>query len=204
VTTPVGEVIQPVLRERQSRDGRWWNQMDACFVGDSVVDMSWFTGCEAEFVRESPRMAGGGWGGHSVYRLSPPAVRVREDRALAELPLAIEFRVSIGGIEANLTFHARSQYRAQQIGGSWRIARVTSIYERDTLIPSVPGTRLDINPQELVSYRPSCRCLAWCLSRRGIELRYDLLGDDQPGAVARQYEAEAAWLAESGRAAATR
>jgi hypothetical protein len=152
VTTPVEEVIQLVLRERRSRDRGWWDQMAACFAGDSVVDMSWFTGSGAEFVRESRRMSGGGWGGHSAHRLSPPAVRVRGDRALAELPLAIEFRVSIGGIEADLTSHARSQYRAQQTGGSWRIARITSIYERDTLIPSVPGTRLDIDPQERDAY----------------------------------------------------
>jgi len=116
--------------------------MADCFTADSTVDMSWFTGSGPEFVRESKRMSDGGWGGHSVHRLSPPAIRVRGNRALAELPLAIEFRVSVGGIEADLTSYARSQYRAQLLGGSWRIVRITSIYERDTLVPSVPGSRL--------------------------------------------------------------
>ena len=156
--------------------------------------MSWFTGSGADFVRKSRRMSEGGWGGHSVHRLSPPAIRVQGDRALAELPLAIEFRITIGGVEADLTSYCRLQYRAQRTDETWRIARITSIYERDTLIPSVPGTRLDVDPQELAGYRPSYRCLAWYQSRLGFHVRSDLLGDDQPEAVARQYEAEATWL----------
>ena len=111
-----------------------------------------------------------------------------------ELPLAIEFRVPVAGIEADLTSYARSQYRAQLLGGFWRIVAITSIYKRDALVPSVPGTRLDIDAQELTGYRPSYRCLAWFLSRRGLPPRPDLLGDDQPEAVTRQYEAEATWL----------
>lgn len=197
MAAPTEEVTQLVLRERQSRDRGWWDRMADCFTQDSTVDMSWFTGSGAEFVCESSRMSGGGWGGRSVHRLSPPAVRVRGDRALAELPLAIEFRIDVEGVEADLISYARSQYRARRIDGTWRIARITSIYERDTLASSVPGTRLDVDPRELGGYRPSYRCLAWYQGRLGIGLRSDLLGDDRPEDVARQYEAEADWLAGS-------
>jgi SnoaL-like protein len=195
-TQVLEEVPQLVLRERQCRDRGWWEEMADCFAADSVVDMSWFTGSGPEFVRESKRMADGGWGGHSVHRLSPPEVRVEGDRALAELPLAIEFRIGIGGTEADLTSYARSQYRAQRAGGRWRIARITSIYERDTLLPTVPGTRLEVDPAEFAGYRPSYRCLGWYLGQRGLRLRPDLLGDDQPEAIARQYQADTAWLYE--------
>ena len=197
MSTLVDDITQLVLRERQSRDRGWWDQMADCFAEDSVVDMSWFTGSGAEFVHESRRMSGSGWGGHSVHRLSPPAIRVEGHRALAELPLAIEFRITIDGIEADLASYCRSQYRAQRTNGSWRIARITSIYERDTLIPSLPGTRLVIDQQELTTYRPSYGFLAWYQRRLGFHLRADLLGDDQPEAVAHQYEAEATWLVES-------
>lgn len=198
MSTPADEVTQLVLRERQSRDRGWYDRMADCFADDSVVAMSWFDGSGAEFVRESRCMAEGGWGGRSGHRLSPPAIRVQGDRALAELPLAIEFRITVDGVEADLISYCRSQYRARRIDGSWGIARITSIYERDTLTPSVPGTQLDIDPQEFADYRSSYRCLAWYQGRLGIDLRSDLLGDDRPEAVARQYEAEAAWLAESG------
>lgn len=191
------EVTQLLLRERQCRDRGWWEQMADCFAPDSTVNMSWFNGTGAEFVKESRRMSSGGWGGQSVHRLSPPAVRAAGDRALAELPLVIEFRITIDGVEADLASYARSQYRAVRADGSWRIAGITSIYERDTLGPAVPGTHLDIDPKELAAYRPSYRYLAWYQSRLGFQLRSDLLGDDQPEPVARQYQAEAAWLAAS-------
>jgi SnoaL-like domain len=188
-------VTQLVLRERESRDRGWWDDMADCFSADSVVDMSWFTGPGAEFVARSREMSAGGWGGLSVHRLSPPAVRVRGDRALAELPIVIEFRIEADGVEADLLSCARSQYRAQRTDGVWRIARITSVYEKDTLTPSVPGTQLSIDPAEFTVFRPSYRCLAWRESRLGRPLRSDLLGDDQPEPVARQYETEVAWLA---------
>jgi hypothetical protein len=196
MASAVEEVTQLVLRERQCRDRGWWEEMAACFAADSVVDMSWYTGSGPGFLAESRRMADGGWGGHSVHRLSPPAVRVRGNRAVAELPLGIEFRISIGGIEADLISYARSQYRARRSADAWRITRITSIYERDTLLPSVPGTRLEVDPAEFAGYRPSYRCLAWYLGQRGLQLPPDLPGDDQPDAVARQYQADTAWLNE--------
>jgi hypothetical protein len=196
-TADTEAVTQLVLRERQSRDRGWWDDMADCFMPNSVVDMSWFTGSGAEFVARSRGMSGGGWGGMSVHRLSPPAVRLLGDRALAELPIVIEFRIDVDGVEADLLACARSQYRAERVDEVWRIARITSIYEKDTLTPSVPGTRLDIDPAEFADFRCSYRCLAWRENRLGRPLRSDLLGDDQPEPVARQYEAEAAWLAGS-------
>ena len=187
-------VTQIVLRERQSRDRGWWERMADCFAADSVVEMSWFTGPGSEFVARSREMSAGGWGGLSVHRLSPPAVRVHGDRALAELPLVIEFRIDVDGVEADLQSSCRSQYRTQRTDGTWKIVRITSIYEKDTLTPSIPGTRLALEPAEFTAFRASYRCLAWRENRLGRPLRSDLLGDDQPEPVARQYDAETAWL----------
>jgi len=183
-------VTQLVLRERQSRDQEWWDRWSDCFAEDSVVDLSWFTGSGAEFVRLTRlRSADGAWGRH---RLSPPAVQVNGDRAWAELPLGIEFRISVGGVEADLVSYCRSQYRAQCREGTWRISRITSIYERDGITASVPGTTLDLDPATFAAFRPSYRCLAWYLGQTGDDVRLDLLGDDDPHAVARHYQADRA------------
>ena len=139
-TTPAdaSAVANLVLRERQSRDRGWWDSWAACFADDARIEMSWFTGSADEFVRQTRLRSGGGaWGRH---RLSPPAVQVNGDRAWAEAPLGIEFHIHIGGVEADLISYCRSQYRAQRYDGSWRITRITSIYERDCLLPSVPST----------------------------------------------------------------
>ncbi len=195
MTTAIEDVTQLILRERQCRDRGWWDQMADCFAEGSSIRLSWFSGSGAEFVNQSRAMTGRG--DYAVHRLSPPAVRLHGNRAHAEVPLTIQFRFSVKGIEAYLDSNARSQYRAEQTDGVWRIVAITSIYERDSLYPAIPGTRLEIDSQQLAAYRPSYRCLAWYLNQKGYKIGADLLGDDQPEAAARQYEAEAAWLAEA-------
>jgi len=186
------EVAELVLRERQSRDRGWWDDWSDCFAKDSLVDMSWFTGSGADFVKATRlRSTDGVWGRH---RLCPPSVQVDGHRAWAELPLGIEFHLTVGGVEADLVSYCRSQYRAVRTDGTWRITRITSIYERDSLTPSVPGTNLDLDPATFAGYRPSYRCLAWHLSRDGSKISPDLPGDDRPASAADLYAAEQAWL----------
>lgn len=131
----------------------------------------------------------------AVHRLGPPTVHVAGDRALAELPLIIEWRIDVNGVEADLASSCRSQYRARrEADGVWRIVAITSIYEKDTLTPVLPGTTLHLDTAELAAYRPSYRFLSWFLNRQGYPLTGDDLGDDQPGHVAEQYRREFAWL----------
>ncbi|MEU0389615.1 SDR family NAD(P)-dependent oxidoreductase [Streptomyces chartreusis] len=77
--------------------------------------------------------------------------------------------------------------------GLCRIARIT-IYEKDTLVPVLPGTRLAVDPADLAGYRPSARFLAWYLNRKGYTVSDHHPGDDQPDAVAGQYRTEHTWL----------
>ena len=185
-------VMQLVLRERQCRDRGWWYEMAACFAPEATIAMSWFSGSATEFIRQTQKRSSDGvWGRH---RLSPPAVRVAGDRAWAELPLGIEFPVLVSGTEGELISYCRSQYRACRIEGRWHLSRIVSIYERDLFVPSMPGTSIVIEPDELRQYRPSYRCLAWYFAQRVSPLPDDLLGDDQPEPVARYYSAENAWL----------
>jgi hypothetical protein len=81
-------------------------------------------------------------------------VRVQGDRALTELPFAIECRITSNGAGADLASYCRSQYRAQRTDRSWRIARITSSCERDTLTPEVPGNQVGIGPGDVIRYRP--------------------------------------------------
>ena len=136
-----------------------------------------------------------GRGDYAVHRLSPPAVRVNGDRALAELPLIIEWRIDIDGTEADLASACRSQYRTVRgDDGLWRIAAITSIYEKDTLVPVLPGARLAVDAAQLAGYRSSYRFLAWYLNRKGYTVGDHHLGDDHPEAVTEQYRTEHAWL----------
>ena len=194
----VSAVIQLIMRERQGRDRGWWQQMRDAYAADSIVDMSWFHGPGHEFVRRSQFMAESpsGWNGHSVHRIAVPTVHIHGDRAWAEVPVTIEFRITLDNVEADLVSYCRNQYRAtRDAEGVWRIVRLTSIYERDALTSVLPGDPLPVTAAELDGRRPSYRYLAWYQAHLGLTLRDDLLGDDQPDAVARQYDAEHKWLA---------
>jgi hypothetical protein len=185
-------VTQLVLRERQARDRGWYDEMAACFTPDATITMSWFTGLASDFIATTKeRTTDSPWGRH---RVSPPTVRVRGDRAWAELPLGIEFQVDVDGVPADLISYCRSQYRAERADHGWRIASITSVYERDTLTASIPGSNLDLDPRALTGHRSSYRNLAWYFARLGTPLPDGLLGDDRPGPVAKMYREEARWL----------
>ena len=185
-------VTQLVLRERQARDRGWYDEMADCFTFDATINMSWFRGLASDFVASTrARTTDGVWGRH---RLSPPVVRIHEDRAWAELPLAIEFAIQIDQVPADLVSYCRSQYRAVRAGSGWKIAGITSVYERDIISSVVPGQFLGLDFSDLAQFRPSYRCLAWYFQEQGIPLPDDLLGDDQPSVVREHYQRELAWL----------
>ncbi|MGI5157967.1 hypothetical protein [Microbispora sp. CA-102843] len=56
--------------------------------------------------------------------------------------------MDIDGVQADLASSCQSQYRAERgHDGVWRITRITSIYEKDTLTPALPNTHLAIDPR---------------------------------------------------------
>jgi hypothetical protein len=188
----VEAVTQLVLRERQGRDRRRWQQMRDAYWPDAVVHLSWFQGNAHENVDATAAMNADG--NVSTHRLSPVHVEVVGDRAIAEIPTAIEAPITLDGVDAVLTSYLRITYRALRRDGTWRIINLDTIYERDLLVPTVPGQPIDIDPADLVSYRKPFRLLAWFLASRGYEVLDDLLGEDRPDEVAAFYEREQRWL----------
>jgi hypothetical protein len=187
----IDELTQLVLHERQGRDRGWWQQMRECFHAGATIRLSWFHGTAEEFVAGSQAMSVRG--DRATHRLGPPVVHTRTDRALVELPMTVEFRVDLDGVEADLASTGRLLYRAESRDGRWRIARLDAIYQRDTLVPAIPGTQLAIEPDELARYRPSYRLLAYFLSRQGYQVDGALYGDDRPDEVDELYDSAFRW-----------
>lgn len=199
-------LTQLVLRERQGRDRRRWQQMRDSYWEDAVVSVSWFTGPAQEFIAASERMSARG--DSAIHRLGPPVVHLHGDRALIEVPAAIEVAVEIDGIAALLTSYTRIEYRAERrrvggdagsgsrsASGEWRLLQLVAVYERDELTTRLPGAVLPLDEGELARFRPSYALLAHQLSLRGYEIAQDLRGDDRPDEVETFTAAEAAWLA---------
>jgi hypothetical protein len=187
----IDELTQLVLHERQGRDRGWWQQMRDCFHPGARVRLSWFEGTAEAFVAASQAM--GERGDQATHRLGPPVVHARGDRAIVELPMIVDFRIELDGVEADLASTGRLLYRAESRDGRWRIVAIEAIYQRDSLVASVPGTQLSIAPEELDGFRPSYRLLAYYLNRRGYTVDATLYGDDRPDEVAELYDSAFTW-----------
>jgi hypothetical protein len=185
--------IQVVLREREARDRRWWDDMRDCFAADSSVALTWYQGSGYGFVDGSAAMIKRGL--PSRHRISPPVVRLAGERAVISLPIAIETYATIDGVECVLSTYARHLYRLERLGGAWKIVQLDAIYERDEIAPSIPGQTVRIDPSELEGLRNPYRLLAWNLQRGGYDVSQDLPADDRPEQVASLYREAFAWAA---------
>ena len=193
----VTEITQLILHERQGRDRGWWRQMRDAFASDSTVRLSWYRGDGPGFVNESERM--GKKGDKAIHRLSPPVIHVEGDRAIAEMSCSVEFQVRIHQVPAHLVSYTRLNYRLQkQPDGGWTVTQLDAIYERDTLTPAVPGSRIDLTSAAVDGYRPSYALLAYYLSGKGYTIAEDLLGDDRPENVNEFYSELIDWLHADG------
>jgi hypothetical protein len=193
------QITQTILYERQGRDRGRWDQMRAAFWPEATVALSWFSGSAAEFVTGSQRMSA--TGDRALHRLTPPIVHVQGQRAVAEVSAAVELRVTLQGVMADLISYTRLNYRLEQRQGRWGVLSLDAIYERDTLTPVLPGTTLVVNAQETAALRPSYALLAYYLGSRGYQVRQDLLGDDRPTEVQAFYDGSLQWLQAAGEAA---
>lgn len=182
---------QLVLREREGRDRCWWDQARDCFHPDSHVNVGWFEGSGADFVAGSQKMAAGG--GATAHQVAPPIVHLGGDRAVVVLGAVITSRAVIDGCELDLEAAVRIVYRTERRDGAWRIAYMDCVYERDRLTSAVPGLAFRVSPEELDGLRPGYRMLAWSFERRGIAVRSDLLGDDEPERIQAFHREVFAW-----------
>jgi hypothetical protein len=179
--TNISAVTQLILLERECRDLGRWERMRECFHPDSLIRVSWFSGNGEDFVTGSIDMARRGVA--AKHRLGPVLVRLSGNRAVATLGAAIDIAVSVAGVEAQLSSHARFLYRAEQRAQVWKISSFDAVYVRDELVPSIPGQTLTVRAADLEHFRPSYRMLSYVLSAQGYAVDSGLPGDDRPETV---------------------
>jgi len=184
----VGEIVQVIAHEREGRDRGWWDQMERCYYPDSYVRASWFNGTGPEFVAASREMAA--HGDLSRHRLAIPTVHQNGDRAVAIVPMAIELRFFVHEVEADLISYARGIYQLERRRDRYAISGLSTIYERDTVNPVIPGQAIPIDAERLATLPPAYRLLAYHLENRGYPIDTKLPSDDQPE-VCKQLLAEA-------------
>jgi len=188
----VSAVTQLILTERESRDLGRWDRMRECFHPDSLVRISWYRGDGPGFVAASIEMAR-----RKVlarHRLGPILVRLAGERAVASLAAAIDIPVTLKGVAAHLSSHARFVYRAERRApDAWRIAGFDAIYMRDELTTPIAGQAVPVSWDEVAAFRPSYRMLSYVLTSQGYVVDPDLPGEDRPESVEARYRELYGW-----------
>jgi hypothetical protein len=178
MTDSISDVVQVIAHEREGRDRGWWDQMADCYHTQSRVRSMWFTGTGRDFAAASREMAAKG--DHARHRLSLPAVHLQGERAMVIMPMAIEFRTELQGVPVDLVSYARGVYRLVRHDCRYAISDLSTIYERDTLTPVIPGDVIPLDRAKLAALPASYRMLAYYFSYRGYEVNPNQPGDDRP------------------------
>ncbi|WP_329252718.1 nuclear transport factor 2 family protein [Actinoallomurus sp. NBC_01490] len=184
------EIMQVIIQERQARDRGWWEELPRFYHPEAQIQTSWFSGPVSEYIERSVSMA---VTDPAYHRLGQAAIRVNGHRAVAEVPMTIEFRGQMAGVEADLTVYIRLLHRVERREGQWRLLASTAIFERDTMAPAVPGAPLRLEADALTGFRPSYRLLSLWLTEHGHRVGTDRYGLDRPGEVDALYQDTFAW-----------
>lgn len=190
-TTEYVAISELVTHERQARDRGWWTALERCYAPDATLQSSWFDGTAADYIEQSTQMFE-----HtpSSHLLGQPVIDVRADRALAEVPMTIEFRGEFRGVEVDVASRTRMVHRVVRNEARWRLLRSTAVFERDTMIGAVPGETLRIDAVELAGLRPSYRMLSLWMTEQGYPVPADRYGVDRPGELAQLYQDARDWV----------
>jgi hypothetical protein len=187
----IGELAQA---ERRARDAKDWPLMLDCYHGDARIFLSWIDGTPQEFVTRSRRMAEIP-GGHAIHASGVTLVQLNGDRALADTSCAIMMRRYFDGVECDLAGYCRHRSRVERRDGIWRLASLVGVYEKNTLVPVIPGTAPKLDEQRLAGYRPSYSFQSYHREQEGNIAFADRPGADRPDLVERLEVADQRWLA---------
>ena len=181
-----------IHRERLARDSGAWEEMVSFYHPDSFIDVSWFQGSGVTFVEATRKAVRPGV--LNFHLMSPTVVSVRDDRAIAETPTALQAFMQFEGIDIVGTSFLRQLWRARRDNGRWLIAGLRGIYIRDQMFPCDTSQVLKLDQAKLRSFRQSYRYLSYRLAALGMNPRDDLPGIDLPETVASVRTAELQWL----------
>lgn len=189
------EVADLIVRERLARDNRFWAEMASYYAEDSIVDVSWFRGSGADFVKASEGAVRPG--NVSFHIMTPPVVTVRGERAISETPCMLRDFTEIDGRGASYEGFVKLFWRAVRQGADWKIAGLRCVYMRDQFHANNPSNPPHFDEEALRGYRASYRFLVANLANIGIAARDDLPGIDRPEVVDALRRSEEQWLADN-------
>ncbi|WP_164512671.1 nuclear transport factor 2 family protein [Loigolactobacillus iwatensis] len=185
------EIRELLEYERYCRDNGLYPQEAACYSDDARIHVSWYDGPAKGYFEKVSAANGGG----AKHKINSTSVWVNGNKAIGEMTvMMLSPRTKLDGQEVDLHSYARIFSRLKKVNGVWKLTDGDCIYERDELIPAVPGQAIAIDTKELATYRSSYQGLCYILARTGLQSSQDLPGEDKPETVAKLYNEASAWF----------
>ena len=160
------DLAELVRLERQWRDKGEWQKLEDCYVEDSHVRTTWFSGSAHEFSNHARKMTERGGGRPSKHMISPVEIDVQGDRAVVESLGEIHNRDELEGVPIDSIQYCRFLSRAIRTGAGWRLVTFEGIYQKDVMTPVFPGDVIPIDREQVAGFRAPYRLLAYRLSRK--------------------------------------
>lgn len=187
--------IETVHQERASRDEADWETFASLVEPDARIEVSWFSGSGAEFVRLSRQQTEAGI--RVLHHLTTSRALVAGDRAVVRSACIITSitPMKVGDVEVSITADTRIHYRLRRAKERWRVAGLIAVYLKDSVAPSRLGQAVSFDADRLAAARTSYRHLTYLMAERGVEVPQDLPGIDRPETLLAVIAGDEAWLA---------
>lgn len=158
------------------RDQEAWDDLEACFVPDGRISISWFEGLHQDFVAASKQIADRGTS-LLKHQIGPAVVRVQGDKALSEVNVVIMVRANTPFGQVDTTSYARFCDRLVKIDGHWQFLERVGVYEKDRVDPVDRPGLPEVFYEGLDRFPEPIKFLAKSLSVAGLEVSNNVVLD---------------------------
>ena len=135
------------------------------FHNDAYIATSWHQGGIDDFIEASKKgfeMQKDGFM-YILHRIIGQTVDMQGDRACSKMKVTITCRYNFeGGIEMDNEADCRFFFLLEKRAGKWGVVFYTLLFDKDKMVPCVPGRQFEIPEKEVNKYPSGYRYLCWC------------------------------------------
>jgi hypothetical protein len=133
----------------------------------------------------------------SLHTINPVEIQVVGQKVFSESVGTIQLRIRLDDKEFDCVSNGRFISRLQKTDDGWKLVSLVVIYDRDSLVPTMPLVGSLDFAFDFSRVRESYKWLSWVMSQKGFQVDQTLPGTDDINAVTELMDAGHAWLSRS-------
>ena len=133
------QVAALLVRWGYARDSDDWETLSRCFHEGATIKISWISAAATDFVERSKAMAAARKpGSHLKHIISPPWIRINNNKAFTRTHATLYIRENVEGHEVDITSWIRFFDFMERRENGWGIVKRMGVYEKDRMDPVDP------------------------------------------------------------------